>query len=164
MQVKHEFDAYYNHDSKILILGSIPSTKSRIEGFYYAHPKNRFWWTLAMTYHESIPTTLEEKQAFLKRHYIALWDVIASCSINGSSDASIKDIIPNDINTLLKKCPIKKIYTTGKKAKQLYDKYCYPMTQVEAVYLPSTSPANCPKNIEQILLDAYQDIKKETEN
>lgn len=163
MQVNHEFDAYYNTDSRILILGSIPSVKSRIEGFYYAHPKNRFWWTLATIYQEQVPRTLDEKKNFLKQHHIALWDVIACCTINGSSDASIKDIEPNDIRSLLKKCPIKKIYTTGKKAKQLYDKYCYPDTKVEAIYLPSTSPANCPKNIEQILLEAYQDIKKETE-
>lgn len=163
MRVHHEFDAYYNKDSKVLILGSIPSVQSRLEGFYYAHSKNRFWWVLSTIYQEKVPSTLDEKKDFLKRHYIALWDVVASCDINGSSDSSIKDIVPNDIASFITKCPIQKIYTTGKKAKQLYDKYCYPKTLIEATCLPSTSPANCPKNIEQILIDSYQDIKKVTD-
>lgn len=162
MRVFHEFGPYYNKNSKVLILGSLPSVKSREEGFYYAHPQNRFWKTLAAVYHEEIPTTLLEKKKFLKKHGIALWDVIESCDIKGSSDSSIQHVIPNDILSLLKKTNIQAIFTTGRKAKQLYDKYCYPNTKLEAIYLPSTSPANCPKNIEQKLQESYQQIKQYT--
>lgn len=162
MHVFHSFGPYYQKDSKVLILGSIPSVKSREIGFYYAHPKNRFWRVLASIYEEEIPKTILEQQDFLKRHHIALWDVIKSCDIKGSSDASIKNIIPNDITSLINKTSIKAIFTTGKKAKQLYDKYCYPKTKIHAIYLPSTSPAYCPKNIDHILYENYRQIKKIT--
>lgn len=163
MRIIHEFGPYFNKDSKVLILGSLPSVKSREEGFYYAHPKNRFWSTLALVYHETIPTTIDDKKQFLNQHHIALWDVIESCEIKGSSDSSIKDVTPNDILSILKQTEITTIFTTGRKAYQLYNKYCYPKTKKEAIYLPSTSPANCPKNIEQILFGHYSKIKDFTE-
>ncbi len=158
--VTHEFGPFYQTDSKILILGSIPSKQSRIQGFYYGHPKNRFWKVLATVLNEPIPISIDDKKALLTRNKIALWDVLASCEIHGSSDSSITNPIPNDIVSLMKQCQIKKIYTTGKKSYQLYQKYCYPTTKIEAIYLPSTSPANCKKGIEQELINAYQKIKE----
>ena len=142
MFVNHEFGPYYNSDSKILILGSIPSVKSRELGFYYMHPQNRFWKVLSAVFNETVPDTIELKKNFLKRHYIALWDVITSCDIIGSSDASIKNVRVNDIKGLIDKTNIKYVFVTGKKALSLYDKYCYFKTNVKAIYLPSTSPAN----------------------
>lgn len=158
MHVIHSFGPYYDKDSEILILGSFPSVKSREIGFYYSHPKNRFWWVLATIYQENIPRTVKEQKDFLTRHHLALWDVIEQCDIQGSSDHSISNMIPNDLSNILKTTNIHTIFTTGKKAKQLYDKYCYPKTKIEAISLPSTSPAYCPKNIEQLLLNAYQQI------
>lgn len=159
--VNHEFPPFYNKDSNILILGSIPSKKSREDGFYYAHPKNRFWSTLAHVFNETVPLSIEEKKDFLTRHKIALWDVLESCTIKGSSDQSIENIVCNDISSLLKKTKITTIFTTGKKATMLYEKYCEEKTGIKTTYLPSTSPANCPKNIEEILFNTYQQIKKD---
>ena len=158
--VTHEFPPFYRANSKILILGSIPSKKSREEGFYYAHPKNRFWSTLATVFNENTPLSLKEKQDFLIRHNIALWDVLESCTINGSSDSSIENIVCNDIKSLLDKTKICYIFTTGRKATTLYQKYCEEKTGIKTTYLPSTSPANCPKNIETILFNAYKQIKE----
>ncbi|MCI9280005.1 MAG: DNA-deoxyinosine glycosylase [Bacilli bacterium] len=160
MKVKHELSPIYNEDSKVLILGSLPSVKSREEKFYYAHPKNRFWKTLSRVFNEEIGSTIEEKKAFLYKHHIALFDVIKSCEIKNSSDTSIKKVRPNNLNPILKQSKIKTIFTTGKKAYDLYQKYCYPKTKIEAIYLPSTSPANCPKNIESTLIDSYKQIKE----
>ena len=100
MKIEHELEPFYNQDSKILILGTMPSVKSREFGFYYAHPKNRFWWVLSQVYQEELPTTIEDKKKFLKKHYIALFDVLKTCSIEGSSDASIKNPIPNDLSPI----------------------------------------------------------------
>lgn len=159
-RVNHDFDAFYEKNSKILILGSIPSVKSRELGFYYMHPKNRFWQVISKVFHEEYPETISEKQEFLKKNHIALWDVIASCEIEGSSDSSIRNVIPNDILFLLKNTTIEKIYTTGKKAYQLYQKYIYPITKIEAVYLPSTSPANASLT-EEDLIQKYKVVKGE---
>lgn len=119
-QVTHNFDAYYNKDSKILILGSIPSIKSRELGFYYMHPQNRFWKVMSKVLQEKYPETIEDKKNLLKKNKIALWDVINCCEIENSSDSSISNVVPNDIASLLKKTDIKKIYVTGKKALELY--------------------------------------------
>lgn len=162
MRVDHTIIPIYFNDSKVLILGSIPSIKSREYGFYYAHPKNRFWITLEKVYNEKIGETKEEKIKFLKKHYIALFDVIKSCDINSSSDSSIKNPIPNDLLPILKNSKITTIFTTGQKAYKLYQKYCYPETKIEAILLPSTSPANCPKGIEEKLFRAYSQIKDYT--
>lgn len=160
MKVKHELPPIYNEHSEVLILGSLPSVKSREEKFYYAHPKNRFWKTLSAIFEEEIGNTIEEKKEFLYRNHIALFDVIKSCEIENSSDTSIKNVVPNNLKTIIKQSQIKFIFTTGRKAYDLYQKYCFPKTKIEAIYLPSTSPANCPKNIETTLVDSYQQIKE----
>lgn len=164
MQVEHTLEPIYNQDSKVLILGSIPSVKSREIGFYYAHPKNRFWKILGKIYEETIGTSKEEKINFLLKHHIALFDVLKSCDISSSSDSSIRNPVPNDFSTILKNSNIQTIFTTGKKAYQLYQKYCYSMTGIEAIPLPSTSPANCPKGIEEKLENEYRLIKKFTDS
>lgn len=159
MTVNHELEPYYNDDSKVLILGSMPSVKSKQLGFYYMHPQNRFWKTLSRVYEEKLPITIEDRKSFLKRHKIALWDTIKSCDIKGSSDSSITNVKPNNINEILSKTNVKKIFTTGKKSYDLYNKYCYKDTKIKAEYLPSTSPANCPKGIEEKLFNEYSKIK-----
>lgn len=164
MKVTHPLKAIYDKDSQVLILGTMPSQKSREQNFYYAHPKNRFWPTLAKVYKESIPNNISAKEAFLKKHHIALFDVLKSCDITSSADNSIKNPQPNDIKPILTTANIKAIFTTGKKAYHLYQKYLYPKTNIEAIYLPSTSPANCPKDIEIKLYQAYSQIKEITDN
>ncbi len=156
MKVIHELDPIYDENSEILILGSIPSVKSREVGFYYAHPKNRFWKVLAAVFNENLPVSIEEKVAFLKQNKIALWDVLSSCEITKSSDSSIKNIQVNDIRLILEKTKITKIYTTGKKAYEIYQKQIYPKTKLEAIYLPSTSPANAKDSLEKLI----QEYKK----
>ena len=163
MQVNHTLKPIYDKNSKVLILGSIPSVKSREVGFYYSHPKNRFWKTLSKIYNEEIKDTKDERIQFLKKHHIALFDVLKICDISASSDSSIKDPIPNDLNSILKEADIKAIFTTGNKAYQLYQKYCYPVTKIKAISLPSTSPANCSKGIEEKLETTYSQIKEFTD-
>lgn len=163
MQVIHPLEPIYNKESKVLILGTMPSVKSREEGFYYAHPKNRFWKTLSKVYEEEIGPTKEERTSFLLKHKIALFDVLKSCDMDLSSDNTIKNPVPNDFTDILKNTHIVAIFTTGKKAYDLYQKYCYPKTKIEAILLPSTSPANCPKNIEEKLYEEYSRIKKITD-
>lgn len=155
MRVTHEFGPCFDSESEILILGSIPSLKSREVGFYYGHPQNRFWSVLSHVYGKAIGKQQTEKEQFLKEHHIALWDVLESCEIEGSSDLSIQNPIVNDISIIIKASKVRKIYTTGKKAYELYQKYCFPQTHIEAVCLPSTSPANCAWNLEK-LVEAYQ--------
>ena len=159
MKVLHTLTPIYDKNSKVLILGSMPSVKSREYGFYYAHPKNRFWNTLSRVYNEEITDKLE----FLKRHNIALFDVIKSCEINGSSDSSIKNVVPNDLKPILDNSNIKTIFTTGKKAYDLYNKYIFKETNINAILLPSTSPANSPKGIEEKLFNEYKKIKEFTD-
>lgn len=162
MRVNHTIEPIYFKDSKVLILGSIPSVKSRENGFYYAHPKNRFWVTLEKVYNEKIGDSKTEKIEFLKKHHIALFDVIKSCDINSSSDSSIKNPVPNDLLPIIENSKIKAIFTTGNKAFSLYNKYCYPKTNIKAIMLPSTSPANCKRGIEEKLLNTYSQIKNYT--
>ena len=141
--VIHEFEPVFDHSSRILILGTLPSVKSREQNFYYGHPQNRFWKLLARICEtEPVPATIEEKKAFLLEHHIAVWDVIAECDIIGSSDSSIKNVVPTDLNRILAQAPIQKIYGNGGKAYELYRKYSYPQIQREMIKLPSTSPAN----------------------
>lgn len=164
MRINHTIDPIYDKNSKVLILGSIPSIKSREIGFYYGHPKNRFWKTLSLVYKEEIGKTKEEKIIFLKKHKIALFDVIKSCIIEGYSDSSIKSPIPNNLKPVLKNSKIKTIFTTGNKAYQLYNKYIYPKTGIPAIKLPSTSPANCKKGIQEQLVKEYKKIKEITDH
>lgn len=163
MKTKHTLKPIYNNTSRILILGSLPSVKSREQQFYYAHPKNRFWHVLEKVFKEEIGTEKEDKIKFLYKHHIALFDVIKECDIKSSSDASIKNVIPNNLSTILKESKIKAIFTTGTKAHRLYQKYLYPKTKIEDIPLPSTSPANCKISLEE-LTNHYQRIKKELEN
>ena len=155
--VTHEFDAFFDKDSRVLILGTIPSPKSREQGFYYGHPQNRFWKVLADVLGEEFPQTVEERKGFLKRNHIALWDVLESCEIKGASDVSIRNARPNDMNRILQAADIRAIFATGAKAAQLYKKLCFPECGVEAVRLPSTSPANCGCSCEK-LREAYRQI------
>ena len=138
----HTISPVFDERSRILILGSFPSQKSREQGFFYGHPQNRFWKTLAHIFEDKVPVTVAEKRDFLLAHGIALWDVIASCEIQGSSDASIRNAIPNDLSKLLQIAPIERIYTNGKTAHRLYCRYLEKATGREAICLPSTSPAN----------------------
>ena len=149
--VIHQIPPVFSHQSEILILGSFPSVKSREAQFFYHHPQNRFWKVLASLTQDSLPQTIEEKKIFLLKHHIALWDVIASCDIQGSSDSSIKNAVPNDFSGILKAAPIRRIYTNGGTAYKLYKKYCEPETGYPAVKLPSTSPANASYSLERLL-------------
>lgn len=161
--IQHPFPPLFDSQSELLILGSLPSVKSREVQFYYAHPQNRFWKVLYAIWEEPYQEEKEKRISFLKQHKIALWDVIASCEISGSSDASIRNVVPNDIGRLLKETNIKFIFTTGNTAKKYYDRYCLPQTGIEAMVLPSPSPANARMSIEQ-LISAYKIIctKKES--
>lgn len=140
--IVHSFEPVYDKASEILILGTLPSVKSRENNFYYGHKQNRFWKVLAALLKEPLPDTIEEKKAMLLAHRIALWDVIQSCDIKGSSDSSIKNVQPTDIGMILEKTNVTQIYANGNKAGQLYKRYQFPVTGIEATVLPSTSPAN----------------------
>lgn len=157
----HPFKPIFNEFSKVLILGSMPSPKSREQGFYYGHPQNRFWKILSKIFEEKLPTTNKEKTEFILNHHLALWDVIKTCEIKGASDSSIKNVEVNDIKTLIKQTNIKYIITTGKKAEALYQKYLFKTTNIPSISLPSTSPANCAIKEEQ-LIEHYQILKKLT--
>ena len=162
-RVTHEFPALFDDNSEVLLLGSIPSPKSREQGFYYGHPQNRFWKVLASVLNEPLPATIDEKKAMLLKHYIALWDVLDSCTIIGASDTSIEDVVPNDIASLLAQTKIKRIFCTGATAHKLYEKYCKAATGIKAVKLPSTSPANCAVKMER-LIDAYKEVAEISAN
>ena len=140
--IVHSFEPVYNKDSEILILGTLPSVKSRENNFYYGHKQNRFWKVLATLLKEPVPETIEEKKAILLAHHIAIWDVIQSCDIKGSSDSSIKNVAPTDLRMILEKTNRTRIYANGNKAGQLYKRYQFSVTGIEATVLPSTSPAN----------------------
>lgn len=157
--VAHDFEPVYNKESRILMLGTMPSPKSREVGFYYGHPRNRFWNVVSDVCREDLPQTREDKIAFALRNKIAVWDVLARCEIKGAEDSSIRNPVPNDMNLILKNSDVQAVFTTGMKAAQLYKKYCYPDTGIEAVRLPSTSPANCRMSYEE-LYEAYKAIKK----
>ena len=157
--LRHPFPAIYAPDSRILILGSFPSVKSREHRFFYGHPQNRFWRVLAALLGTSVPQTVEEKQDFLLAHRIALWDVIASCEITGSSDASIRNAVPNDLTPVLETASIRQIFTNGGTAHRLYRKYIYPLTGREDIFLPSTSPANAARSLDA-LVDAWEIVRE----
>lgn len=154
----HNIPPIYNGESRILILGSFPSVKSREAEFFYGHPQNRFWKVTAAVFGEAVPQTVEEKKSFLLKNRIALWDVIASCEIDGSADSSIKDVVPNDITKILSSADIKMIFVNGKTAEKYYKKYILPKVDRQAIVLPSTSPANAAKKLEA-LIDEWQIIK-----
>lgn len=155
-RVEHPLSPVYDRNSKILILGTMPSPKSREYGFYYSHPQNRFWRVVSELYGQPLPKTNGEKTALLLSCRIALWDVLKSCSIEGADDGSIRDPVPNDIAGLLRKTDIRVVFTTGTKAFALYQKLCLKQTGVPAIALPSTSPANCRHYNYEKLLIAYR--------
>ena len=148
--IMHTFQPIYNAQSKILILGSFPSVKSRENQFYYGHPQNRFWKVLAYMLEADVPQTVEEKKKLLLDNKIAIWDVIESCTIQGSSDTSIRDVVVNDFSVILENSKIEKIYVNGTKAYELYHKYAEKKTGIKAVKLPSTSPANAAWSLEKL--------------
>ena len=155
--VYHNFPPLYNTDSRILVLGSMPSPKSREQAFFYGHPQNRFWRVLSAVLGEPVPQNIPEKKILCQTHHIALWDVLASCDIKGASDAAIRNPVPNDLTAILQSAPIQAIFTTGSTAHKLYHKLCEPQTGIPATLLPSTSPANAAWSLEK-LCQAYQVI------
>lgn len=157
--VTHEFQPIYDKDSRILLLGTMPSPKSREAGFYYGHPRNRFWKVLADVCGAPVPETIEEKTALVLRNHIAVWDVLAGCEIEGADDSSIKKPTPNNMSVILEEADIRAVFATGTKAAQLYKRYCYPQTGIPAVCLPSTSPANCKISYEELYC-AYSVIRE----
>ncbi|MBQ0009867.1 MAG: DNA-deoxyinosine glycosylase [Ruminococcus sp.] len=138
----HPIPPVYDEKSEILILGSFPSVRSREIRFFYGHPQNRFWRVLASLYGCPVPQTTEGKKTFLRVHRIALWDVIASCEIEGSADSTIRNVTPNDLSAILSSAPIRQIFVNGKTAETYYRRYTEPLIHRPAVCLPSTSPAN----------------------
>ena len=146
----HPIQSVYDKDSEVLILGSFPSVKSREAGFFYGHPQNRFWKVTASVFDEEPPRTTEKKKDFLIRNHIALWDVIGSCDIEGSSDSSIRNVQVNDISKILTTADIKAIYLNGKKAYHLYQQYLEPTINREGICLPSTSPANAAWSLDRL--------------
>mgnify|MGYP004474583783 FL=1 len=151
MSIKHEIEPVYDKNSRILILGSFPSVKSREAGFFYGHPQNRFWKVLAGICKEAVPQTVEEKKCFLLRNGIAVWDVIAECDITGSSDSYIRNVKPADIRRILDAAKIERICCNGATAYRLYKKYLFPLCKREAVKLPSSSPANAAWSAERLM-------------
>ena len=158
--IKHGFEPVYDKNSKILILGTLPSVKSRENDFYYGHPQNRFWRLVSQLLNEPLPMSTDEKKAMLLQHGIALWDVAAECDIMGSSDSSIKNVVPTDINIILETADIKQIYANGRTAEKLYNKYQKNICGRDIVCLPSTSPANAAWNMERLLTAWSGIIKK----
>lgn len=157
-QVIHQFEPVFDDKSRILILGTIPSPKSREQGFYYGHPRNRFWKVLAAVLDEPEPVTTEDKKTFLLKHHIAVWDVLKSCDIDGAADSSIRNPVANDMNIVLGQADIRAVFTTGTKAMDLYRKYCEPSGHPPCQALPSPSPANC-RMSEAVLIGEYHKIR-----
>lgn len=147
----HPFPPLYDKNSKILILGSFPSVKSREQRFFYGHPQNRFWKVTSAVFGDETPETIDEKKEFLHRNGIALWDVIASCAVTGSADSSIKNVTANNISVILNNSNVKKIFMNGKTAEKYYNKYTKNTVGMTAVCLPSTSPANAAWSLERLI-------------
>ena len=159
-RVFHTIEPLFTPDSRVLILGTMPSPRSRAEGFYYAHPQNRFWPALAAVYGEPVPQGTRARAEFARRHGIALWDVLASCTIQGAADSTIAEPVPNPIADLLAQTQVRAVFTTGKTAGALYRKYCRNVP--EAFCLPSPSAANCAVPFAR-LVQAYRAIRDYTD-
>ena len=147
----HTFEPVYDERSRVLVLGSFPSVKSRENGFYYGHPRNRFWGLLAAVFGTTIPQTTEQKKALLLQNGVALWDVAQSCEIVGSSDASIRDLLPNDVSAILSAAHIERILANGAAAGALFERLLAEKLGMHALTLPSTSPANASYDMERLL-------------
>ena len=158
----HPIAPVFDETSRVLILGSFPSVKSREAGFFYGHPQNRFWCVLAAVLDCPVPATIDEKRAMLLAHHVAVWDVIASCEIIGSSDSSIRNVVPTDLSRILAAAPISAIFCNGGTALRLYQKYQQNSTGVAAIGLPSTSPANAAWSLDR-LIPAWSVLRSELE-
>lgn len=155
--IVHTIPPLYDSHSRVLLLGSIPSPKSREIGFFYGHPQNRFWRVLAAVLGEEVPQTIEDKRTMCLKHHVALWDTIARCDIAGASDTSIRNAVPNDIGKLVHESEITRIFATGGKSAELYRKLIEPTLHIPITQLPSTSPANAAWSLER-LIEAYRVI------
>ena len=151
MRIEHPIPPLYGPDSEILILGSFPSVKSREAMFFYGHPQNRFWRILAALCGEDVPRSIEEKKRLVLGHGFALWDVIASCEIVGSSDSSITNAVPNDLGPILSGSRVSRIFCNGATSHKLYTRHIRPVTGIEAVCLPSSSPANAAWSLDRLI-------------
>lgn len=149
--ITHSISPVWDKNSKVLILGSFPSVKSRENGFFYGHNQNRFWKVISAVFDCHVPETIEEKKLLLLQNGVALWDVIASCDIAGSADSSIKNAKPNDILPIIMKSKITAVFVNGNTAAKLYEKYLFPETKIKATVLPSTSPANARFTLEMLI-------------
>ena len=156
-RILHPFPPLFDSESRTLILGSFPSVKSREAMFFYGHPQNRFWRLIALLCHEDTPQTVEEKSSLILRHHLALWDSIQSCTITGSSDSSVRDVVPNDLRVIFDNSKTERVFCNGALSHKMYMKYIYPQTGVAAVKLPSTSPANAAYSLER-LAESWQVI------
>lgn len=157
--ITHPIPPLYDAESRILILGSFPSVKSREAAFFYGHPHNRFWRVLAAALDCPVPQSVPEKAAMLHAHHIALWDVIASCDIEGSSDSSIQNVVPNDLTPIFAAAGIQAVFCNGAAAYQLYCRFQEPRLGLTATKLPSTSPANAAFSLER-LIEAWRVIRR----
>lgn len=149
--IVHPFPPLFNKASETLILGSFPSVRSREEGFFYGHPQNRFWRVLSLIFEEELPVTIDDKKKLVLGHRLALWDSIRSCTITGSSDSSVKDVVPNDISGIISGSGIVRIFCNGALSHRMYMKYIYPSVGITAVKLPSTSPANASCSLQRLV-------------
>lgn len=149
-RIVHPIPPLYDGNCRILILGSFPSVKSREAMSFYGHPQNRFWPLLARLFEEPVPTTVGEKKALALSHHVALWDSIRSCTIVGSSDSSVRDVVPNDLGAILNNSRVERVFCNGALSHKMYMKYIYPTTRIEAVALPSTSPANASYTVDRL--------------
>ncbi len=157
--IEHPLDPVFDASSRVLVLGTMPSPVSRAVRFYYGHPQNRFWRIMAALWDEALPRTNEERASLALRHHVALWDVLASCTIQGASDASIREGRANELSRVIDSAPIQTVFTTGAKAASLYRKLCAAQfPQVEHVALPSTSAANARMSLDD-LIEAYRPLK-----
>ena len=159
-EIVHPIPPFFRADSNILILGSFPSVKSREQRFFYGHPQNRFWKVIARVFEDETPLTIPEKEAFLARHRVALWDSIGRCTIEGSADSSIRDVVPNDLSIILNAAPVRTIFCNGRASLDCYNRYIRSATGRDAVLLPSTSPANAAWSVER-LTAAWRAIRVE---
>ena len=150
-RIQHPFGPLYGPESRVVILGSFPSVKSREQNFFYGHPQNRFWKVVSALFGQEPPLTIPEKKELILSHHLALWDSIASCVITGSSDASIREVKANDLRIILDNAPIERIYCNGRKSHEMYEKYILPVLGREAACLPSTSPANAQWSLEKLI-------------
>ena len=155
--IVHGFAPVYNENSRLLVLGSLPSVRSREEGFYYGHPRNRFWKVIAALTDSAVPKTIAEKKELLLSTGIAVWDVVAECDIIGSSDASIKNVRAADLSCILELCPNIAVFANGSTAARLYRKFQQEKTKIPITALPSTSPANAAWDTERLTAE-WRDI------